>query len=576
MAVFHFTQSGTRSSGASAADDWSLANCYPFSAWNATVGAAADGDSIIIDDVTHICTTALALNCTANSGVVRTITVKSRSGGTVLQLADATTLIFTHNDANDINTIILEDLIFDGQEINWTTTSGSPIAITQACPSLTLNRCTWKNFRTATAARTTGWLLRYAASSAPGFCYINDCVVEDCAAVCSGAFEGMFKMEDSDLTWEFDGITFSNVSVVTSGTGNNGGLIYLNNDSALQLSNALVEDVYMEAASGQGLAGLHKAINSPGQLTVDGLTVRNMQMHGLAATEGVVKVTGNATIRNVAVTELRRTGTANGGGNSVGGVVSVQGSSGVALIEDMVVRDSGGFFGTAFYNSGGGSLIARRVIAVNITDDDQVGEGGDPVNGIAFYSGGDGAATWEACYAFGCSGAAENGVTWYIHLAATGSSSKTVNIDNCAFVGNLSTVSQMTGKIMSLLADNTLTVNITNTLFDDGVNEFETVQSTGTLVVNGERLHITEGAAAVTETSGTVDLGTVSDGDPGIVIAAERYDIVAGSVLIEAGVGVAGLRRDAAQVFYLNPPSIGPFEKRLGRSASLTRPAASR
>lgn len=477
MAVVH-VGTGTKVSGTSTPDDWTASNVYPIASWVAALGAGAE--TVIIDTGTFE-GNSLSLN-----GAPADITIKTRANGTTLQTADGSTPIFSHTSGTAHN-ITLDGFVFDASPATWTGTGNAIIQITQNCPSITLNNCAWVNVTATSAARTVPLLLRYlpSISGAAGAVTMTNCTIFGIDGDFSGDFDNLFLIQDNGAnsvanTFTVDGLTLVDVDIRCS-AGDNFGLINHANGGAVSIKNVVMRNIFMGGVTGSGVAGLFRQQGTPGVATISDVTVDGFTMDGLASSESIIKIIGTATVSRITVNELRRTNTASGGGNSIGGVVSSQGNSADLTYEDVVLTNSGGFFGTAFYNSGGGSIVARRIYAHNITDDGQVGATGDPVNGIAFYSGGAGDATWEWCIASNCTGAATNGVAAYAHLAATGSTSKVFTARNVSIVNSTSTPTQPAMAIRALLVSETLDATLTNVLFDNGPNELDAGEQTGTL-----------------------------------------------------------------------------------------------
>jgi len=84
MAVYHVSTTGTKASasGASIANDWSAANCYPKTLFTAVFGYIATGDEIILNDEVFSFTSTR--NTTALSAGVTAFTLRSRSNDTAL------------------------------------------------------------------------------------------------------------------------------------------------------------------------------------------------------------------------------------------------------------------------------------------------------------------------------------------------------------------------------------------------------------------------------------------------------------------------------------------------------------
>lgn len=528
MSVVHIKSTGTKSSGTSTADDWSDANCYPIASWTTALAATSAGDSVLFNDEAFT-----ASNLSLNGAPTGLVTIGSRSGGTRLNQADATTGFFIYNSGTASSQIAFDSLQFHGNGNVWTTSGSAIMQFTQNCTAITFASCRWTGIRTASAARTTGLLFRMAGNQANSTVTITDCTVEDCEVDLTGDFQGLFKVEDNDITWTIDGLTFNNVRISCLGaTASCLGFIYHTNTAPITLKNITATRCMVQAdTAARDIGGIYRPTGSPGVVTIEGVTVNGFTMDGTASTEGLFKIIGAGTLRRATVTGLYRTGNTGGTlANSTGGLVLSTGSSADVTIEDINVSDSGGFYGTAFYNSGGGAIVAKNVTAKNISQNGQLSTGGDPVNGVAFYSGGSGATSWEGCRAYNCTGDTTLGTAWYCHLPATSSVDKTFTMRNCTFHGN-QTDAGPAGMIRSLLALQTLNVTIQNCLFDNGSDEFDCDENTGTLNVTLTTTtnHITEGASAITSniSSGTLTLGTPTTGAPSINVSTGLPELAA-------------------------------------------------
>lgn len=519
MAVLHIKSTGNKNSGVSLPDNWADDNCYSIASWTTAVTASSAGDTIIFNDETFTAS-ALSLNG-ADTGA---LTISSRSGGTVLKTADATTMIFNHGSAT-AHTFTFENLIVDASTATWTATGTPLIQITQNCTAVAFTGCSWRNITAVSGARTVPLLVRYLPNigGAAGAMTVTNCTIENVTVTLSGASDSLFKIQDNGAnsvanSLTVDGLTLTKVNVTCS-AGDNLGIIAHTNASNCTLNNVTMTDITMSGPTGQNVAGLLRQSGTVGTLTASDITIDGFEMTGNASTEAVFKIIGTGTVSDFDVTNLRRSGRESGaGGNSTGGFVLSTGSGASVTVSDGTVRGGGGFFGTAFYNSNSGDLFAYRVTAESIDDNAQLDASGvNPVNGLAFYSGGDGDATWEGCLAKNCSGDTTIGTAGYAHLASTGSTSKTFEVLGCTFTGNNNGLGPAL-TIKSFLALQTLTVTITNTIFDNGSQEVAfdedagTINATFTTTTN----HMTEGTDGISSNIavGTLTQGTPSTGDP--------------------------------------------------------------
>jgi hypothetical protein len=269
--------------------------------------------------------------------------------------------------------------------------------------------------------------------------------------------------------------------------------------------------------------------------------VNGAELNGYANSEALIKIIKVGTVRNFNVSRLFRTGTASGQGNSLGGVVIATDSEGSALVEEGIVQDSGGFFGTAFYASDGAAMISKRITAKNIDDNGQVGVSGDPIYGLAFYGGGEGNQEWHSCIADNCTGTTTSGIAAYAHNPErVANAAKTMKVYNCTFTNTPSTATQPAVAFLNIDPDGSLAVDIKNTVFDNGVYDLKLQESEGTLNVTMTTCHVTGGASAISTdvTNGTVDTGTYTTGDPEL---SSSY-APGNSALKGVGTWIAGIR----------------------------------
>jgi len=563
MSVAHIQNSGSRASGVSTPDNWEADNCYPPASIATALGVLADGDSLVFDDQ------SIAANNLSLNGAVAdaTLTLASRTGETTLTLVDATTRMILHNSGTT-HSYIIDGLILDGQSITFTATGTSIIQITQAVQDLIVRNCTFANFVDGCiAARTVSYILRYAPNTTGPTVLVKDNVFDTVSATTAGDYVGLFKSE-GDEVWTIEGNTFKDVSLVLT-AGNELGIVYHTGAADVFLKDNVLLGFLASTVTTKSIGGFYRPAGAAGNVYVDGLFIDGFVQDGLASSESVLKIISTGRVRNVYAKNVQRTGTVTANGNSTGGVVLSSGASAVVTVDDMVVTGGGGFFGTAIYNSGGGEITARRIKAGNIDDGGQVGQGGDPVNGQAFYSGGDGDSTWEAVVGYNCTGDALNGLVAYGHLPASGATDKAIIIHHSTFANTPSSPTQPACDFRCDLAGKTLTMNVRNTIFDNGEYEMLLVEGAGTFDFTLTSCHITEGTDAVSASisAGTLTLGTPTTGDPKFKsVATDDYRLDGDSPCIAAGTrywtGEAPHGQDGLRFF--NTPSIGAYEDRSG------------
>lgn len=203
MANYHFSLTGTRAAGASTADDWSDANCYPQTA--ITTVAKADGDTWIFNETnTGAAVTTYAPSTDPN--ITKAITVSTRYGaagdGVKLERTSGGTLLTINPDTTATCTI--NDIIFSSVNI---TTQQLNLPAGAVNRNIVLNRPTFIG---------SGAPVAINLSQESGSLKITDTKVQ-------GSYSGNIFLgaatsgANGPMTVTVDGLEFDNVSLTSSG-----------------------------------------------------------------------------------------------------------------------------------------------------------------------------------------------------------------------------------------------------------------------------------------------------------------------------------------------------------------------
>lgn len=511
MAVLHIKNGGTKSSGTSTADDWSDANCYPITSLNTAFGAMSDGDTVIFDD------DAFVMNAyTAISAPAGTVNISSRSGSTVWTPVDGSTRFFIQNDTVDTHDIVMSNITLDGGNISYTTEC---MLFSQHHGDITLNGVVWRNFSFENHT-TTPPCIRVAGNDAQQTVTLTDCSVLG-VRFTTTASDGLFKAENAaiDHIWNFNNLTISQYRFVTNDSGEAFGIIFHQSPTTMTIDGFHLDKVYIENqnSSGDIIGAYYQGASAVAD--IKNVTIKNAQLGGAGSTQSFFRFTGTATLEGVDAENMTRFGaeSESSNGNSVGGVF--QANVGADLTaRDIEVRDSGGFFGIACYNTGGGVMTAENIRAINIDDNGQRNVSGGTMEGLCFYSGGDGDCTMNGLYAEGVTNNGKNGYVLYAHHAdRTSDTTKTFNLNNVTL--NISSADDVTEP--ALIQENygaaaTFTANLNNVIFATGNTHALTMRELqgGTLNVTFNSVHFSADDASTAYDSSGITNGSLTANSP--------------------------------------------------------------
>ena len=519
MALVHIKSTGTKTSGASTPDQWDNSNCYPYTSIDTALNVA-EGSSpaqMIFDDEELTLTEQITLN-TYNPVGGTTLTLSSRSGGTVWRPANATTRILAKNaDTTVAPSFEIENITFDGSNVTWSA-DDSVVLFSQDTAAVTLTGVKWKNFNFSGSSGNPP-LFRFVPNAAKGTVTMSSCRVEN-VSLSSADNDGLFQTEAGGgfgHDWEIDGLTLSNVTMAAS-NGSSQGVFFHTSSGTLSISNLFVTTGRMSnTSSSNSLAGIVKGEGTTGEVTIDTFIVDDFEFStSTSSSQGLFYINGVGTVKNGIVTNCNRRN--NTTGNCVGLLAVSAAGNGDVLVQDCQVYNCHGFYGMGGYNTNGGTIVCERIQVFNVTDGYGVGDNGQDMEGLAFYSGGDGDTTWTSCLVKNVRGRSRYGKGVFAHHQdRTNDNAKTVTIRNCTFTDIEAFGEDATAcEFKSGFTGGTVTYVIDNCLFDNGIYDIKFNETNGTLNATMRNCHVTSGGSAIFEsvTTGTVTTNTPNSGDP--------------------------------------------------------------
>jgi len=474
MAVWNFKNTGIKAVAIpSIADDWTDSNCFPFDggiiSFQQVFNAATTGDEFIFDDDTHI--TSAQFNIGNGPGSALTITCKSRSGvaaNCVLNTTLAINPIFAHNSTLYGHIFYFEDMTLTKSVVH-TGTTGAIAAFTGIVEDTTYTRCIFLNVTTNSALASAFGMVFYTAAMAVGSRIItfNDCQFNNLSL---SAFERpgvIAAVVDNQVilnncTMNGCSIASTNGKVLGMFVDFGGGLINNGiNVTDLTLTgdgiNPINGGVFFQSAAGSIIVVDDAHIN--------GVTITGSE-GGCSAPLLHARI--SATLTNSSITNAIN----NVVGNSIGCLFLI-GGTGMGTVTDSIAHNNRGFYGTGCYNTFSGTVICKRVKAYNNDGGAaNIGFSATSIEGVDFYSGGSGDATYEYCESYSTnadSGAACSSVYILHNIAdARTDRNKIVNITNCTFANPDTDLIPLMAMKMNVVGFS-LTVNMTNTIIRGGL-----------------------------------------------------------------------------------------------------------
>ncbi len=392
MAVFHIKTGGTRTTGASTADDWSNANCYPITSLATVWAALSDGDQVIFDnEAEHSVGSQLTLNGLSGTLSVEFVSRVSGSAYTINRTADVKVVVFN----GLANTIDVE-----WQDAKFTSDAalGNDKPIIQTANGIqefTLTRCDFSGLTiSSTSASGNGQLLFFNHSGGTEKVTLADCNFSSITA--SVASCGVIHVAAALQGYSTGTLDFSNTTLNTN-TSASGRAFFHHASTAAGVYGAFSISGYSANGSGSGaFRPFFLQGSSAGDITIGPITGSNISVDcGTAETGGIVFGQGTGTLNGAQIDNLHFDNDA----NHEGGLLVT--FNDLWYCNDAVVRDSSGAFGMVFATSFDGSINAQRCAGYNLTPGAAATGANQIDHGIAFYAGGSGDCTMYSCCAGG-------------------------------------------------------------------------------------------------------------------------------------------------------------------------------
>lgn len=379
MAVYHLKTGGSKSSGASTADDWTNANCYgSYANWMAALGAAADGDEGIVNDEIFV----TALNFAGGINLTGTLTIKSKSGDASIsgiRSSSATGALCLANSTTHSANLIFQDLTL-GKTVTHTDTA-RPVVLhaTQHTGNLTFSRCLFDDIDIAIASGA-NWYYGIV-TPAMGAGYGTTCTFEDCEwNNVSGTFSAngavLAMAQGTAYIMKLVRPILRNIAAHNAIAGFNcaGG-------ASLMFWDVDLDGWTGTSDPGVGCGSFLKISSSTGSAKMYGrrVTMRNCTQSG-GSPDPLINTAAPYDVRDVMAVSV--TSTATNKGIGLGAVFLAINSTAFGRLENLRAYDCHANYGPAAYWSNGASGIARNIVA----DSCSVGTG-------IVYKGGDGDLT---------------------------------------------------------------------------------------------------------------------------------------------------------------------------------------
>lgn len=379
MSAFHLKTGGTRTSGASTADDWTDANCYgTFANWMNALDSASDGDEGIVNDEIFV----TATNFSGGINLNGTLRIKSRSGDAAIsgiKSSLATGAIWLTNSTTHSANLIFQDVSLGKTVPHTDTTRPVVLHATQRTGNVTFQRCIFSDIDIAIASGST-WYFGIV-TPAMGAGYGTTCTFEDCTwSDISGAFAANGAvLAMAQGTAYIMRLIRPTVRDITAHNAI-GGFVCA---GGAQL---LFWDVDAEGWTGTsdegiGCGGLLKISSSTGSAKMYGrrVTMRNCTQTG-ESPDPMINTAAPYDVQDIVATSV--TSNASNKGIGLGAVFLAINTTAFGRLENVRAYDCHANYGTVAYWSNGASGVSRNIVA----DSCSVGAG-------IVYKGGDGDLT---------------------------------------------------------------------------------------------------------------------------------------------------------------------------------------
>lgn len=387
MAVRHVKIGGTKVSGNSTADDWTLANCYPTVATAIAAAGIAAGDELILE---HMQTHDVAAMIAKSLGIVGAYTIRGRFARinnlieptSVISGSSASGSLFLFNDTVNRADIEFRDIKFTKSVTHTDATRPYVLHTAQKTGDITLTRCWIKEVTVSIAGATAYELgaISYAASpTAPATISYNYLTFEDI----TGTFGtgGACLLSNNGYaagTYNYTGLVMRRLSVTAGGA-----CYYFRVDSTgnCTVNGFDAEDVAGVSSHTSGFGSMFNR-SGAGFFRARNIRLKNI-LHTAPYCDAAFNVYSPHDIDNVLGINVRLDSTTHNGTSGIGCLVAAYLGK-LGSTRNVRAYRCLSKFGTAVYYSNGANGIIDNVWA----EECECG------NGI-FYKGGDGDVAWS-------------------------------------------------------------------------------------------------------------------------------------------------------------------------------------
>lgn len=584
MAVYHDKSTGTKSNGtgSSTADVWTDANCYNGTQVQNVFNQQSTGDEIIFADSSvdvGSITIPSQINLGNGVGSAVTLTIKSKGGDASLCTISgsmASNNIFAHNSSLYAHAISYENITFTKSVIHIGT-AAAIAAFSQATANATFTNSIFDSIPcAATNSSDVGLLFQPVAGTARTITFTGDTLSN--LALSAQSRPGFISTVDAnDIV--ITSMTLENISL-TSTNGSVRGLFYNAGTGTLTADGVTASNLTFNGDDSTSVNGIFYQPVTGLVMTLSNINVDGVTLLGTAGGCNAPLAYGavSFTLSDSSITNAVN----DNNGNSIG-CLALVGTTGTAIVKDSSSYGNRGFYGTGAYNAFSATITVKRVKSYN-NDGGAAGLGsaGEDIEGVDFYSGGSGDATYNSCESYGAtvqSGAASSSVFAMNNTASTRiDRNKTVTYTGSTFTDD------GTGGTMPLMilvnnnaTTNSLTVNLTNCIIrSNSTIDVKLKASTASTDLDVNTTNCNYANIDISEYSvGTLtETGNVST-DP-LFVSATDHRLGPNSPAKGAGVFVSWQDRDVRGRRRSVPPSLGAYEPTSGdpsddRNAATTR-----
>jgi hypothetical protein len=402
MAVRHVKNGGTKTTGNSTADDWTLANCYGSLA--TAVGASGNGagDEVILEDgETHVVAAMIA----ESLGFVGAYTIRGRTARSdnaviptaVISGSSASGAIFLFNDTTNRADIEFRDVGVTKSVTHTDATRPYFVQTSQKTGDLKITRCWVYDISVAISGATSYRMgaINYAASpTAAARCSYAGLTFSNITGVFgTGSCTLLFETgnQTSTLTYEYAGLAYQNISATFAGPFRLSQATSHNRTKVVDfdVSDVILTGTYVSGGSGDVLR-LEPRVVVSGVEEYGSAYLRNVKIKDVLITtpyaNAIISSYGSTDAKNILGINVVLDSTIHDSTSGIGCLITVFGNLLPKLNSISRVRAyrCQSKFGTAVYVSNSANCVVDTVWA----EECRCG------NGI-FYKGGNGEGAWS-------------------------------------------------------------------------------------------------------------------------------------------------------------------------------------